>query len=216
MKYDLLTDEMLEKAVKKACEEECEKEYLSLEDSEEHIFSPKFERDMKELIKDSKSIPFRRKKKIKMRYLLVAVLSFAFSYITVLTVEPVQGRIVEGLKKLTQIDDSSKNAAPENADGVTFAIENPTYIPQGYENAEWTVKIRDERYAVYECNYIGADNYKLTYIQATPSFWEAYEPHLKAEGEESVSYISDKYVFYISGTVAKNDLIKMLKSLKES
>ena len=95
MPTDLLSEEVIKEAVKLAVIRDYEREVLNLLEEDKHVFSVEFERKMEELLMDYTSDLKRRRKKMPIKYLLVAILIFLMSGMTVLAIPGVRDRIAK-------------------------------------------------------------------------------------------------------------------------
>lgn len=211
MPNDIFDDELLEKAVAKACE-----------------------REYSEVLNRNKQISYRKKKKLKIRYLLVAILILALSCTTVLAVEPVRTKCIEIIEKLSEFTTSvsfNVQKKEETKEGE-FKILKPGYIPGGYKQVSefYIESVQD-----YNLIYVNEEGDSLSYTQRRAENWGAFtfmsdgEPakEMKLNGYplylitdkvwgDTMIYVRDDYIFYVIGEEEPEVLMEILRSLKNT
>lgn len=91
MPIDVLTEEMIKEAVKIAVEKDYEREVVHIAKENKHTFSEEFAKKMEELLNEyTPNLKRRRKKKMAIKYLLVAILILLMSGMTVLAIPGVR------------------------------------------------------------------------------------------------------------------------------
>lgn len=93
-----MNDKLLENAVKIAVEKDYKKEVTDFSERDSHTFSPAFEEKMQPLL--HRESPIRYRKRLKFRYLLVAILVLLFGGMTVLANPDVRERIGKYFEQL--------------------------------------------------------------------------------------------------------------------
>ena len=224
-----MNDKLLKDAVKIAVEKDYQKEVTDFSDKDIHTFSPAFEEKMQPLLQ-SKS-PVRYRKRLKFRYLLVAVLILLFSGMTVLANPDVRERIGKYFEQLFDDHTDVSLDVPENHKEKEFVKVKPTYIPEGYTQIEKTYTKQTQEYIL---SFVNENGDTLHYTQSLPEQWENSPNSMTSDGVPSKTldiggfpgyllsdehgvysliYVTDNYIFYAGGKTESEELIKMIKSL---
>lgn len=226
-----MNDKLLEDAIKIAVEKDYKKEVTDFSDKDIHTFSPAFEEKMQPLLQPKS--PARYRKRLKFRYLLVAVLILLFGGMTVLANPDVRERIGKYFEQLFDDHTDVSLDAPEQHKEKEFVKVEPTYIPEGCTLAE---EMYEPIINKYDILYTDKNGFTLHYMQAPISFFEdstfsitsngtpaqeidigGFPAYLITDeyGIHSLIYVTDNYTFYISGKINSDELIKIIKNLKK-
>lgn len=227
---NVLSEDLLSQAAAIACEEDYRSEVIE-NPMKHHRFSEEFERQMEELLRPQKRR--RSYQKVKMRYLLVAVLAALMLGSTVLAVDSVREQIFEYFEKLfsdhtdiyyRQEKGEAKESIPEEE------IMRPEYVPEGFVLEE---EVYHEENGYYMRTYADDDGHTLTYTQAALQYWngasitsggkQAEEIPMDIgsaylvtddKGVKSVFYEMNGYILEVGGLLSEEELIKILKNVK--
>lgn len=172
-----MNDKLLKDAVKIAVEKDYQKEVTDFSDKDIHTFSPAFEEKMQPLLQ-SKS-PVRYRKRLKFRYLLVAVLILLFSGMTVLANPDVRERIGKYFEQLFDDHTDVSLDVPENHKEKEFVKVKPTYIPEGYTQIEKTYTKQTQEYIL---SFVNENGDTLHYTQSLPEQWENSPNSITSDG----------------------------------
>lgn len=226
-----MNDKLLENAVKIAVEKDYKKEVTDFSEKDSHTFSPAFEEKMQPLLR--RESPIRYRKRLKFRYLLVAILVLLFGGMTVLANPDVRERIGKYFEQLFDDHTDVSLDAPEQHKEKEFVKVKPTYIPEGYELIE---KAYNKQTQEYILSFVNENGYALHYTQSIPEQWEnspnsitsngvpaktldigGFPGYLLSDehGVYSLIYVTDNYIFYASGKVDSEELIKIIQSLQK-
>lgn len=177
--------------------------------------------------------PVRYRKRLKFRYLLVAVLILLFGGMTVLANPDVRERIGKYFEQLFDDHTDVSLDVPENHKEKEFVKVKPTYIPEGCKLVK---EIYEPTINKYDILYTDRNKFTLHYMQAPISFFEnatfsitsngtpaqeidigGFPAYLITDeyGIHSLIYVTDNYIFYTSGKINSDELIKIIKSLKK-
>lgn len=226
-----MNDKLLKDAVKIAVEKDYQKEVTDFPKKDSHTFSPSFEEKMYPLL--HREAPIRYRKRLKFRYLLVAVLVLLFSGMTVLANPDIRERIGKYFEQLFDDHTDVSLDAPEQPKKKEFVKVKPTYIPEGCKLVK---EIYESTINKYDILYTDKNGFTLHYMQTPISLFEdntfsitsngtpaqeidigGFPAYLITDeyGIHSLIYVTDNYIFYTSGNINSDELIKIIKSLKK-
>lgn len=226
-----MNDKLLEDAVKIAVEKDYKKEVTDFSDKDIHTFSPAFEEKMQPLLHPNS--PVRYRKRLKFRYLLVAVLILLFGGMTALANPDVRERIGKYFEQLFDDHTDVSLDVPEQHKKKEFVKVKPTYIPKGYELIDTEY---DDTFETYSLIYDDKDERTFYYKQSSVKFFEDSSVSISSDrtpakkidiggfpcyllsdeyGFHTLIYITDNYVFQVGGENNSDELIKVIKSLRK-
>ncbi|MDU3181018.1 MAG: DUF4367 domain-containing protein [Lachnospiraceae bacterium] len=177
--------------------------------------------------------PVRYRKRLKFRYLLVAVLILLFGGMTTLANPDVRERIGKYFEQLFDDHTDVSLDVPEQHKKKEFVKVKPTYIPEGYTQIEKTYTKQTQEYIL---SFVNENGDTLHYTQSLPEQWENSPNSITSDGVPaktldiggfpgyllsdehgvySLIYITDNYTFYVGGKVDAEELIKMIQSLQK-
>ena len=230
-------EELLQIVIPEVCYEEiCEIEEQMLKEGK-HVFSEEFEKNMESVFKGKKSIlndvtAKKRKMKPKFKYLLVAILLFILSSITVLAYEPARHAFKEFFFSVYDefiLIHSEKEEEADKTDATQSLLLKPSYIPTNYELMDEVVNEALKNIFVM---WIDENENVLYYEQRMPQTGEMvlssdgdmptdikigeYDGKLISEkdGLNTIFYEENDFLFVMSGFVETDELIHMLLSLE--
>ena len=236
MPTDLLSEEVIKEAVKLAVIRDYEREVLNLLEEDKHVFSVEFERKMEELLMGYTSDLKRRRKKMPIKYLLVAILIFLMSGMTVLAIPGVRDRIAKYCEMLfsDHTDVKFELPAEKTEREEEFEIHKPTYIPKGYKFYE---EEYSEEFESYWCCYINKQETAVHFWQELPEKLKMWDISITSNGDpakefelnghpvyhlvdekgaSTLIYVKEDYIYMVSGRVNVEELIKILESIKKN
>lgn len=225
-----MTDELLEKAIKISCEQEYPFEH------EAHEFSPDFLDKMKALTEYQKPVKYRTYQKLKMRYLLAAILILLIGTTAIATTLSDE-KIAKYSERLFTDHTEISITLPKNAttEFGKFVPLMPTYVPENFSLPKDFTPISRflmKNMTMYSITYTDQDNNQINYTQKIPENDTGYilsdgNPAVKldihgypaywisnSDGLNTIIYIRADYIFYIDGCTDVKELIKMLESLE--
>ncbi|GAB5613911.1 hypothetical protein JCM37172_10140 [Faecalimonas hominis] len=226
-----MNDKLLENAVKIAVEKDYKKEVTDFSERDSHTFPPAFEEKMQPLL--HRESPIRYRKRLKFRYLLVAILVLLFGGMTVLANPDIRERIGKYFEQLFDDHTDVSFDAPENHKEKEFVKVKPTYIPEGCTlvDAEY-----DSTFETYSLIYEDKNERTFYYEQSSVKFFEDSSVSISSDGTpakkidisgfpcyllsdeygfHTLMYITDNYVFQVGGESSSEELIKVIKSLRK-
>lgn len=230
-------EELLQIVIPEVCYEEiCEIEEQMLKEGK-HVFSEEFEKNMESVFKGKKSIvnditATKIKTKLKFKYLLVAILLFILSSITVMAYEPARHALKEFF--FTIYDEylvifSQNIEKEENLESKEKIFLKPTYVPDEYELIDESF---DETLKYISLIWVDTEGTTLYYEQTSLDMGgvvlssDGNEPinimigdmegKLVAEedGTNTVFYEKEDFLFIASGCIGDEELIQMLLSIE--
>lgn len=199
-------------------------------------FSDEFEEKMQKLIEKQKKFYYYWLNTAGKR--AAAVIAALFVGLTAVTFgvkairEPFLRFIVETFEKFSSIifinddDNSSQSNVAASAD-VELEVAEPQYIPDGF-----VLESKNEDFMVYQELYFNSDKSKsIVYTQmitknaiVQADTEDTTYNNIQINGYEAISYTrngnntvvfnSDKYVFTVTGSVDMNEIIKIAESIK--
>lgn len=230
-------DELLRQITPEVCYEEiCDIEDQMIKEGE-HVFPRDYEKKILSIYK-GKNNKIREqsfhvgKTKPKIKYLLIAILLFVFSSITVCAYEPARQVLKEFFFSvydefiLFHSESEDEKSSLESTQNKLF---RPSYIPTGYELIDETEnntlnKIfmmwidESERVLWYEQKTLKTGEIVLSSDGNIPTDIEIGE-HMgkmivEKDGMNTVFYEENSFLFIISGFIEKDELIQILLSLE--
>lgn len=233
-------DELLQKIIPIACYEECCQLEQAMLLEGEHTFSKNFEKKMKILLKKQKrskkqQANLQRRTRLKPRYLLVAILLFILSSITVLACEPIRESLRHMIYTIYDeyilLEKEEKNEADtlkENNVSHSIVLLRPTYIPDGYELEEELIDKKSisllwvdssDHILAYEQMYMDGNRVYLSSDGKEPASIHIGDIDgkliMEEDGMHTIFYEKNNYLFVLSGTLPADELIQILTSIEE-
>ena len=230
-------EELLQIVIPEVCYEEVSEIEEQMLREGEHVFSEEFEKNMESVFKGKNSIvnevtAKKRKTKPKFKYLLVAILLFILSSITVMAYEPAKHALKEFF--FTIYDEfilfhPEKEEEDDDIEGIQMDLLKPSYIPTNYELMDEVV---NEALKNIFIMWIDENENVLYYEQRMPQTGEMvlssdgymptdikigeYDGKLISEkdGLNTIFYKENNFLFVMSGFVETDELIHMLLSLE--
>ena len=228
-------EELLQIVIPEVCYEEiCEIEEQMLKEGK-HVFSEEFEKNMESVFKEKKSISndvtaIKRKTKPKFKYLLVAILLFILSSITVLAYEPARHALKDFFFTIYNeyIIFNSENNNDKNH--TEMIILKPSYIPDRYELIDKHLSITNKSYSLmwiseieevllYQQMTTDSGHIILTSDGSVPQDIKIgkYDGKITTEegGITSIFYENQGCLYTISGVLEKEELVNILLSIND-
>lgn len=228
-------EELLQIVIPEVCYEEiCEIEEQMLKEGK-HVFSEEFEKNMESVFKEKKSISndvtaIKRKTKPKFKYLLVAILLFILSSITVLAYEPARHALKDFFFTIYNeyIIFNSENNNDKNH--TEMIILKPSYIPDRYELIDEHLSITNKSYSLmwiseieevllYQQMTTDSGHIILTSDGSVPQDIKIgkYDGKITTEegGITSIFYENQGCLYTISGVLEKEELVNILLSIND-
>lgn len=230
-------EELLQIVIPEVCYEEVSEIEEQMLKEGKHVFSEGFEKNMESVFKGKNSIvnevtAKKRKTKPKFKYLLVAILLFILSSITVLAYEPTRYALKEFFFTIYDqylVISYQSTEKEENLESKEKIFLKPTYVPDEYELIDESF---DETLKYISLIWIDAEGTTLYYEQTTLDTGGAVlssdgtdpiditlgdiEGKLIAEkdGTNTVFYEKDGFLFITSGCIGEEKLIQILLSIE--
>ncbi len=227
-------EELLQIVIPEVCYEEiCEIEEQMLKEGK-HVFSEEFERNMESVFKGKKSIlnevtAKKRKTKPKFKYLLVAILLFILSSITVLAYEPARQALKDFFFTIYNEYIIVEPLTEEKNDVDDVIFYRPEYVPDMYKLEH---EVIDESIKEFALLWMNEDGDVLLYQQTTLQNSRLiissdgdrpidikigeYDGKIIVEedGLKTLFYENNGWIFLISGVLEENELIQIMMSIK--
>ncbi|MCR5768473.1 MAG: DUF4367 domain-containing protein [Lachnospiraceae bacterium] len=163
----IITDEMLYENAEKACILYLDELSSECDAAPEHIFSNKFNRHMRKMIRQQRRSPQMQKfVKFCSRAAIVVIIILAGLLITTLSVEAYRAKFINFFRKITgQSDDYRYWGGTDKLVDVDLPKTIIGYIPEGFEKAEEDISLIEFQYYVRYKNSLGhAFNIRLSKI----------------------------------------------------
>lgn len=231
MKNDILTDEALDKLlieympkaniILDQLEEERDK------DLEPHIFSRRYKRNIKRLIKEYNRTPFQ-KKLIKLRKYAAAILIFLFltNGILITTVEGYRQRVFEVItnvyEKFTSIIIDVEE--PLNIEEIELNFIEPPYIPDGFEliddmqtDIERIVYyMNEDKIIIFTQSIVASKETKIDTEDTLGEVLEINDYKIKYSFNKDIynaDWYDDKYTYSITAEVSFDEFVNIIEGL---
>lgn len=235
MRADMFEEDIIKQAVKLAVENDYEKQVINLPKEEEHVFSEEFESKMEDLLNEySPNLKKKRKTRWRTRFLLVAIVVFAMSSITVFAFPQVREKFIQYCEKLFSDHTEVQFSPPVEKQNqeIEFKLNTPAYIPKGYELMQEYFRDPPGRYTSVYCNGKGKAFY---YEQVKPEVLTDYKHSFDSDGSPAkeselngyplywisngngvnhLLYVTEDYVYLAGGLVEYGEMYKLLKSVE--
>ena len=192
----------------------------------EHVFSKRFERRMKRLIRLERLGLYGHGRKRALRAAAVALLVAAGVILAaVLSVEASRVKLVEWFKKVAEEYTMLQFEPKEQNTDNEFVIKLPEYVPEGYQLDNQIKTEIGYRYfyrtdggmeIMYRQGRITAGGILLDTEDAKTSTvrigeWEAML--VEKNGYAQLVWNDDQYLYFLSGNIDTKELLKMARSL---
>lgn len=194
-----------------------------------HIFSKKFNRKMKALLKYEKRTPFMRS---FVRYAKAAIatilITISLTFAATMSVEAYRVRFFEIVTQIWEQLTSITISSNENAGSDILVAYEPTYLPDGYLASDRTSDKYEQTiiYTNSASDNIYFSQYLLTQGEAIIDTEGIESETIEIDGQ-SVTCIENKGViqvywndsrhsFYIMGSMDKTELVRMAQSIIEN
>jgi hypothetical protein len=228
-----MTEELLKETIQEICESELSILEEMMKEEPNIVPSPEFEQRMEDLINErygyrdiKDSFGEDRKLHFRTRYLLVAILLLILGTSTVFAIEPLRERLQQFFYTVFPDNIFIQDESGKNEENKKVEWKKPSYVPKGY--TEYDV-VKDEVSYYYNITWINEDENVINYIQTLPNI------SITADGEtpedilignkkakmiidenenRSIFYEEDGMIYIISGEISKEELIKIMKSIR--
>ena len=235
----MISDKQFDELLHIIIPETCNEEIFDIEDQisvgDKHIFSKSFEEKMLFIFKGKKKIeneidPLKIRAKPKIKYVLVAILLFVLSSMTVLAYEP--ARIALEKIIFSVFDDSllfrpDMEKTEENEGDIIFL--KPTYIPESYylmeeyiSPAKTNITLvwidENENTLFYEQRIAQGGDLRLSSDGAIPIDIDIGGKNGKLivenDGTKTIFYEEGDSIFIITGVINEDEMINILMNLE--
>lgn len=222
-----LNDRLLDEVIRYAVAELVEEEASRLPSNEElkSIYTPsaRLEAKMQKLFKQQRRREqFARIRKTALKAAAVVLVFLAVSFFTIMNVDALRVRF---MNYISERGDKSTTIRVNNNDNSYSAEILPTYLPDGYKNVQLEIK-SDYYFAVFKND--NGDKIVLRRLgegtTAGIDTENAYAETITVNGYNAEYYYKDgtgiliyKYksnVFILTGSIPKDELIKIAESMK--
>lgn len=197
------------------------------EEELDHVFSHRFERKMKKLIRDERRTPTERKvyRGLKIAFAALAVVVLLV-FGSAMSVKAYRFRIVEFFVEVfTEL--TSYSVKEELPDVEELVPVEPSYVPEGFVESE---RVRNDLcyYIMYENDEKEQIHYEQTAIGVVGRFWDtekSYNREVKVKGQKisiveeagvyTLYWKDDRYVYSIQGAgeIDVEILLEMARSM---
>ena len=229
----IITDEMLYENAEKACILYLDELSSECDAAPEHIFSNRFNRHMRKMIRQQRRSPQMQKfVKFCSRAAIVVIIILAGLLITTLSVEAYRAKFINFFRKITgQSDDYSYSVGTDKLVDVDLPKTIIGYIPEGFEKAEEDLSFIEHNYYVlyentadvfFSIELSKVDNNTVGGISLDNEHFKSVE--IMIHGEPGVLYSSESLnellwtnynIFCIvSGDIPSDEIIKIAEAIE--